>query len=570
MEPRQFIAGSLRLPTLRRMSPTRAIAHPCLRALRMLAATISLGGAAAPVLAQAPEVAAQELRFDVLEYVVEGNSVLGVTAIEAAVLPHMGPQRSMADVEAARAALEKAYQGAGYLTVFVDVPEQRVDSGVVTLRVLEGRVERLMVSGSRYFSQGYIRSRVAELAEGQVPNFNVAQAQLGEVNRTDERRVQPLLRPGRTPGTVEIELKVTDELPLEATVELNNRHAADTTPWRLQGTLRYANLWQRDHALAVTAITAPAEPKESKVLSMTYTVPLPAQRTLVGYLVASDSTLEPLGAATVFGKGITAGLRWVHPLAVAPSQGSHSVTLGADYKNLRERIESAGVDALSTPLRYLPFMAAYSGLWQEGAEQTQLNLTGSFGLRRLLQRDVACPGNIGPVDQFACKRQGADGGFSTLRLDWRHNRPAPWIGGALLLRLGGQVASQPVPSSEQFTAGGAETVRGYLEGEGSGDHGLLGSLEWRSGNLMGAPEAGESPLLNNLNVIGFVDVARLYTLLPSAGQAARTPLAGTGLGLRAQAWRRWNAELDLAWPLKATSRSPDRDVRVHARLVGTF
>ncbi|WP_341893424.1 POTRA domain-containing protein, partial [Variovorax sp. YR752] len=151
MEPRQFIAGSPRLPTLQRMSTPRVIAVPCLRALSVVGLALAVGSLATPSFAQAQaqaqapaaEPAAQELRFDVLEYVIEGNSVLGTAAIEAAVMPHMGPQRSMVDVEAARAALEKIYQGAGYLTVFVDVPEQRVDGGVITLRVLEGRVERL-------------------------------------------------------------------------------------------------------------------------------------------------------------------------------------------------------------------------------------------------------------------------------------------------------------------------------------------------------------------------------------------------------------------------------------------
>ncbi|OYU73614.1 MAG: hypothetical protein CFE45_36845, partial [Burkholderiales bacterium PBB5] len=69
--------------------------------------------------------------FDVLEFEVEGNSVLPVAVVEAAVLPHLGPQRGMAAVEAARAALDQAYQKAGYLSVVVDIPEQRVDGGLV-------------------------------------------------------------------------------------------------------------------------------------------------------------------------------------------------------------------------------------------------------------------------------------------------------------------------------------------------------------------------------------------------------------------------------------------------------
>ena len=243
-----------------------------LKLLRWVAAAglCALAGwafAQSPGAPAAAEPQADALRFDILEYQVEGNSVLSVVDIEAALMPFLGPQLGMAQVEAARSALEKAYQQAGYQTVFVDVPEQRVDSGVVRLAVLEGRVNRLQVSNARYFSQGHIRAVVSELAEGNVPNFNRMQAQLAQVNRSDDRRVQPVLRPGATPGTVEVDLKVTDRLPLALTAELNNRHAANTKPLRLSLSARYDNLFQREHGLALTYSTAPQKPAQSQVFT---------------------------------------------------------------------------------------------------------------------------------------------------------------------------------------------------------------------------------------------------------------------------------------------------------------
>ena len=115
--------------------------------------------ALAPLVAAAQGAPEAAPRFDILEFEIEGNTALPATAIEKAVMPYMGPQRNLDDAEAARAALEKAYQSAGFLTVFVDLPEQRIDAGVVRLKVLEGRIERLYVTGSRYFDQGEIRRR---------------------------------------------------------------------------------------------------------------------------------------------------------------------------------------------------------------------------------------------------------------------------------------------------------------------------------------------------------------------------------------------------------------------------
>jgi hemolysin activation/secretion protein len=533
---------------------------------------------ATPASAQTPETPAspsstQESEeslgapFDVLEYEIAGNTLLSVVAIERAVTPFLGPGKLLADVEAARAALEKVYQGAGYLTVFVDIPEQRITEGVVRLQVLEGRVDRLMVSGSRYYSQGYIRSKVAALSEGQVPNFNEVQRQLAIVNRSEERRVQPVLRPGQVPGTVEVELKVEDKLPVTGSIELNNQHAPDTDPWRVQASLRYENLWQHDHALGLTAITAPRETSQARVLVGSYTVPLDNGDTLVAFAVSSNSSVTTLGGTNVVGDGSTYGLRYAMPF-YGLGGSAHSLTFGADYKDLSERVVFGG-GSLSTPLRYMPFQAGYTGSWADRGEQMQFSTTFVFAMQPLFDRKVDCPGNVGPIDQFACKRQGADGGFATLRADLRRTDSFGW--GALATRLAGQFSTQPLAASaEQFSVGGAETVRGYLEGEGSGDEGLLGSIELRSPNLgpriAGWFGDGQPAALSEFIAHAFVDAARVRTLQPAAGQAERVPLVGTGVGLRLTSRAGISGALDLAWPRKATAATDKDDLRVHVRL----
>jgi hemolysin activation/secretion protein len=410
---------------------------------------------------------------------------------------------------------------------------------------------------------------VPALAPGTVPDFNQLQAQLGALSR-EQRQLQPVLKPGRTPGTVDAELKVSDQLPLQATVEINNRHAADTDPWRLQGNLRYDNLFQRDHSIAITAIVAPFELQQSRVLALNYSAPLAPDWTALAYAVWSDSEVEPLGVATVFGKGLTLGARGVVQLGAARE---HQLSFGVDYKDLRERTV-AGTGELSTPLRYLPFQLGYTGTSAEARALTTFNTGWTFGLRHVLQRDIACPGTIGTVDQFACKREGGDGSFGHWRGDLRHTRPLPesiGLPGSVALRLNWQLTGQPLVPAEQFVAGGADTVRGYLEAEGSGDEGVLTSAEWRSANLWPASGDGSTPApIDGLTVSAFVDAARLRVREPSVGQAARLTLAGTGFGLRLRALRQLSADVDLAWPLRSTAASPTDEPRLHLRLSAAF
>ena len=548
------------LPTTKlfAMNPALALAFRAAVSCSIAASAACWAQASAPVEAQVP--------FDILEYEIEGNSVLSVEAIEKAVTPYLGEQRSLADAEAARSALEKAYQSAGYLTVFVDLPEQRVDEGVVRLAVTEGRVDRLAVVGARYFSQGYIRDKVPELAEGKVPNFTELQRELAAVNRSEERRVQPVMRAGREPGTVEAELKVDDRLPASGIVELNNRHAAGTSPWRLSLTGRYDNLFQREHSISLTAVTAPLAPSESRVLSLNYTIPAGDDGSAwVLSLLNSNSNVEAVGNVDVVGKGTTVGLRYVKPVLTTAEQ-SHRVTLGVEFKNLRQDTRS-GTDLISTPLRYLPFSVAYNAQVDHGEQRSSnVNLQMLASLRPVLRREVDCVGFRS--DQFACERNQGDGGFATVRADWRLNLPL-WKG-RLQTRLGGQLATGPIPSGEQYTIGGAETVRGYPEAAGAGDRAVLGSLEWLSSERnWEAPSntAGSSTFWPmRVAALGFFDIGRTYIIDPATGQAPRASLAGLGAGLRVHVRKSVSGEFDLAWPLKATVAAADRSPRLHIKL----
>lgn len=502
-----------------------------------------------------------EPRFDIWEYEIDGNSVLSVQDIERAVQPYLGPGQSMKAVEAARLALEAVYQQAGYLTVLVDIPEQRIDEGVVRLSVLEGKVGTLYVAGSRYHSQGFIRRTVAALQEGSVPNFTLAQQQLGTLNRGDDRRVVPVVKPGRLPGTVDMELQVTDHLPVGGSFELNNNHSAGTTDTRASATLRYDNLFQRDHSLALTLQTSPEDTDESRVLVANYTQPEPDGDAWALSFTLSNSNVETLGGTQAIGKGKTFGLRHHHNFSLGGAASTFSA--GADLKFLKDRI-AFGDSSIDTPIRYLPFQLAYTGLWSEGRDSLQLNASLSFAWRRILQREVDCVGTR--QDQFACKTQGASGSFGAFRLDGRWTQPF-FADSSLVTRVAGQLASGPLVSAEQFTLGGAETVRGYFEGEVSADDALLGSLEWRGPNLV----AGTEPAAGwtDIRPLLYVDMGRGHLAQAAAGQDAYSSLYSGGIGLRlSSAWL--DAALDAAWPGKKTANTAAGEARVHVRVTARY
>ncbi|MFI3121392.1 MAG: POTRA domain-containing protein, partial [Methylococcaceae bacterium] len=133
--------------------------------------------------------------FDMLEMQVEGNTVLDQQLVEKTIYPFLGTGKTVDDVEKARQTLEALYKEKGYPTVLVDIPEQDVIEGLVRLKVVEGEVERLKITGSRYFYLGKIRDKVPALAAGQVPFMPNVQEQVGELGKeSSDRQVTPIFR----------------------------------------------------------------------------------------------------------------------------------------------------------------------------------------------------------------------------------------------------------------------------------------------------------------------------------------------------------------------------------------
>jgi hemolysin activation/secretion protein len=541
---------------------------PLLIVHALLALLLAMG--AGRVVAQAP---AEEPRFDILEFVVEGNSVLPPPEIEAAVMPHLGRGRQIRDVENARKALEDLYQRLGYQTVFVDVPEQRITAGVVRLRVLEGRVERLRITGSRYFTHGEIRAATPSLAAGAVPDFNAVQTELASLNRTRDRAVTPVLRQGRTPGTVEVELAVRDDLPLHGELELNNRSSAFTSETRLLAGVRWDNLWQRQHSFGLQLQSSPEATDEVKVLVANYLWRFTDSADAVAlYAVRSDSKVALVGSSTVLGKATIAGARRVIALPGSPSR-FHSMTLGADYKrfgqtNIATATEQADV---LPPLDYVPLSWNYASTGFEPGRSLAWGLTFAG----------APAGVLGNRDaEFAGRRALARAGWTVLKFDVTLEQAfGPAV--SVWSRIEGQWSSDPLISNEQLTVGGAESVRGYRESELAGDRGGRGSLElrwspWRPAPAVaGAPADTPRPLLADLSLYALLDIGGVETVEPQGPQVVRRWIGGAGLGLR-WAGGGWRAQLDAARALNPGGSGTSGpitekgDWRAHARLALEF
>lgn len=488
-------------------------------------------------LADTASQSAVQPHFDVWDFQIDGNTVLDDEILERAVYPFLGPGKTVNDMEKARQSLEEAYRKAGYPTVVVTIPEQDVDAEVVRINVLEGRIETLHITGSRYHALDKIRDGLPGLAEGLVPHMPKVQEQINELSKQSmDRNVTPIFRAGPTPGKMEVELRVKDELPVHGNIEMNSRNSENTTYSRLLSSIRYENLWQAFHSASLQYQVSPENKNEVEVWSGTYVLPTGLADTrlaVYGIGISSNTQLGvSIGGLSVVGAGSIYGARLVKPL-VGPDAILQSLTAGFDYKIFGQGIKQVGQDTGQSSIDYASFMAGYDGSLRTEASTTWLNVSAHFSIRGL--------GNN--QQEFASKRINASPNYLYLTGELKHQQLLP-LDFRLLARSAGQATMSALISNEQFSAGGPLSVRGYHQTELLGDDGVNLSLELQSPKLL--PDTWESA--QNLRLLMFFDWANLWTIAPIAPTSASAQLASTGIGLRSLWFKHVIGDLDWAYP----------------------
>ncbi|KAI3488924.1 hypothetical protein L1887_46954 [Cichorium endivia] len=455
----------------------------CRRRPRCLAALAALALAVGMAAANADETPAEAQRkVDIAEYVVRGNSVLDARAIEEA----------------------EAYQSRGYQSVYVELPEQQVADGVVYLQVSETKVGRVRVVGAKHYSPLEVREEVPALAEGAVPNFEQVQSQLADLNRTPGRQVVPLVREGQRPGTMGRRPQGRGQ---EA---LARQPGPEQRPQRRHQGSALGGLHRSRQPLAgrPPGLADPGSPHRRSAMTPN------------GY--KSDSDVATVGGTNVVGRGHSYGLALTYSLPPSaklvpcPEPGRRLQGLrGTRGPRRQRRPRAAQVRAADLLLHRLP-------LHRKRPDQPRPEPGGWHSqLPRLRQRRrrlrlQTLPGRL--------QLRGAEGRPEPHRIfsgDWQAGAKAAF-----------QLASGPLVSNEQFSAGGATSVRGYLAAEATGDDGAALSLEARTPSLSGWLGKGASQYLEEWRFYLFADGAHLRVQDTQAEQQDDFTLASVGIGTR--------------------------------------
>ncbi len=276
--------------------------------------------------------------FEVRGYRIDGNTELPPD--EFGMLGKYTGRIDFARLREGLGKLQLRYRELGFATVSVTLPRQKLTNGIVRVKIVEGRLSRIIVEGNRFYSEKNIRRALPSLTTNILINTKWFQPELDQANLNRDRQIYPVISPGVEPGTTELELKVKDRLPLHGHIEVNDKSSPGTPLLRLDTAFQYNNLWQYDHQIGVDYNFSPQAYKPQGSVHGFYDMPL-----ITSY---SAYYRIPLGFGSSLRENLdrqpaTFGFDEVtHKFNLPPATGSPDITV------------YAARSASATPVRYGP------------------------------------------------------------------------------------------------------------------------------------------------------------------------------------------------------------------------
>jgi hemolysin activation/secretion protein len=509
----------------------------------------------------------QTEHFNINSFMIEGNTLLNPDEIEALLKPLTGNNRESGDVQRAIDALGQYYRKAGYSAVWVIAPAQKIDHGIVRLRVTESKIGNVTIKGNHSFDDANIRSSLPALTKNVSPRAGDISANVQLANENPAKQVEVVLRPGEKEGVVDATINVIDVNPLKAFLTLDNTGNTQTGDFRLGIGVQHANLFNRDHVGTFSYTTAPGRGNQISLLSGSYRLPLyshgDSMDFIIGYSDASAGTAQTVaGPLTFSGKGAVYGVRY-NQLLERHGEYSHRIVYGLDYRAYQNdcalgNFGAAGCGPAAADITVRPISLAYSGNWTKPGRISDFYVALSHNIPgadngQESDFNAARPspnGKDGASSRYTILRFGAST-VNAFESNWQ-----------VRAAFNAQYTPDALVSGEQFGITGATAVRGFQEREIAGDTGYFANLEFYTPNLAGKLVPGEG----NLRGLLFYDIARTTNNALDWESRHRTSIASIGAGIRWNIEREFNMRFDLARILDEGGSKKAGDLRGHISL----
>ncbi|MDR7273035.1 hemolysin activation/secretion protein [Pelomonas saccharophila] len=497
-----------------------------------------------------------ELKIDVPAYSLAPDAPAALReALPRLTAAFVGKERGFEDlVNAANEVTRFLQRDLGYYLGYAYIPEQVFDGQTVRIAILEGRLDRVVLNWSDGLpvDREVVEAYLARLKPGDVLTVDAVERTVFLINDLRGIVTRAEVKAGSTPGTAILEFTPRAEARYSGSIDGDLNGSKVIGAQRLGVQVVMASPLGRGDGLSASALASTGGGLLFALLG--YTSPIGADGFKAGASLSAvryqlDKKEFPLG---LDGTGTTLNLFALYPWV--RSRNLNLFALGA----VDAKFYVDNVAALSTKKRVDDASVGVSGDFRDSL------LTGSVNTFELNLAQGRLSFADGPPPN-------SDDAASFRKLTFAASRLQNVLSNRLLayFTMRGQWALSNLDSTEQFRAGGPNGVRAFAPGEGTGDSGLVASLELRwlpPASLFGR-------WANELVLAAFFDGAAIRyrhdpdLVLREPGYVNRAYLGGAGLSL---VWARSNEyafRMSLAKPTHghAVGEADSRKLRFYAQ-----
>lgn len=429
-------------------------------------------------------------KFLLKKLVFDDSKFLSREELDKIAAGYVGRRIDFSELQKLLAAINELYTSKNIPTGIATLPPQQVANGMIKIKLTEGRLDKMTVTGTAQTFPGYVLKRV-EQPSGDVLDVPKLSRDVTWFNRTNDVQVRALLQPGTSFGLTDVQLAVT-EAPAD-TLQLFTDNQGIRSTGRYQGGVYYRRSGALGFDDRLTFYGTVAEGNLNGNLSYNLPVNEWGGRFGVSYTQGGIRIVQgPFANLAVDGQSSMASLNFSQPV-LATDNWLMLVNLAGTAGVTRTDFSGQTVTDDHTHKATAGIAVTQSG--------TNYSLTVSPAYNYVESRSVVTS-QTRTFDVYSASYSGL------LRL------PANFS--VSLLGSAQYTTEKLLPGDQLFQIGGPTTVRGYPTNAVAGDSGYYANLELHN-NL--------SQYVTGLDVYGFIDRGEVFSTFP-----AHTTLTSAGVG----------------------------------------
>ncbi len=413
--------------------------------------------------ASRPKAAAKSI--EVNGFKVTGMTLISQDKAQEALKPFLNRPLTLDQIKEAAEAVTNLYAQKGWLAQAV-VPPQDVQKGIVTIKIIEGKVGKVIIKLDKS-AQSRLKSSVITkfVSNGNPPggfiNLNALERDLAILNEIPGNQVDGELSEGGLEETTDILVNARDTGLFAGRVDASNYGAANTGPAQAVASLSLNNPSGYGDQVTLDAIGS----EGSAYGQLKYGLPVgyDGWRVSAGVSALNYRTLSSFSNITSRGTAQTYGIYSNYALE-RTARSNKNITVNFEnknYNNLTSGVQSSNyqINNLNAGINGANFL-----------DQTYVNWGATLTLGSL---------SINNTNQANNDTQGAatKGTFGKIGFNGSVTQPLPIKRTNLVGSVYGQLANKNLNSAEQLYLGGPYGVRAYPVAQGGGAQGAVASAE---------------------------------------------------------------------------------------------